>query len=200
MKITKDFADKLNKLSIEAHQNAVNKGFYNPSPNDYQRINLIVSELGEMIEAHRANRKSDLKSFNEKINDPYFENAKAAYTTFFKSYIKDTVEDELADIAIRILDFARSKNVAFFENGKHDYTLFEELMPKNWHQNTWLIMQELSFVDNFTSDGILEQHSFDDVIALLFVFAKKQKIDLLHHIELKMKYNALRPYKHNKKY
>ena len=156
---------EINELVKIAHDNAVNKGFYdcdvkcsgvgscdydgsncNEKDNcgEYEPIKsvkknknigellmLVVSELGEALEAHRKGKHSDLKVANmdsEKHTD------KTRIITF-EGCIKDTFEDELADAVIRIADICGYSN-----------------------------------------------------------------IDLEKHIELKMKYNETREYKHGKKY
>lgn len=110
--------NNLNELSKEVHSNAVAKGFYDmpktileKMSNKFeealfsedeiktvkdafitQRLMLIVSELGEAMEANRKNRKASLEDFNKQFD--------------FEKTIKDTFEDELADTVIRIGDLA----------------------------------------------------------------------------------------------
>jgi len=67
---------------------------------------LVVSELGECIEAHRQNDWCDIKAFNEVMVNETFD-----FETCFKREIKDTMEDELADALIRILDTAAGYSI-----------------------------------------------------------------------------------------
>lgn len=62
----------------ECHDDARNKGFWDKERNVGEMLMLIVSELGEAIEAHR--------------------------TQNFGIGRKDTFEDEIADTAIRLFD------------------------------------------------------------------------------------------------
>ena len=94
----------LNELRDKIHENARTKGYYDfeniVNPTEYnknlthaffaQKISLIHSELSEALEADR----------NEKRARPEvkYDNAE------FDLHIKDTVEDELADVIIRTLD------------------------------------------------------------------------------------------------
>lgn len=87
----------INKLQKEIHKNAVNKGFWDNPHNFGNDIMLIVTELSECVEAHRMNEFADLEAF---------ENGTEDFQTEFKKHIKDTVQDELADAFIRILDTA----------------------------------------------------------------------------------------------
>lgn len=119
----------------QAHENAVEKGFYDDgAKNIGELLMLVVSELGEALEAHRKDRRAVPDCFFVEGKNPYTDNYDK-WEFDFKENIKDTFEDELADAVIRICDMC----------------------------------------------GYLG-------------------IDLEKHIELKMKYNATREYKHGKRY
>ena len=95
----------LNELAKQIHKNAVNKGFYENPKETGTLLMLIVSELGEALEADRKNKHSDIKKFTELQFDFLgFENS-------FKQEIKDTFEDEIADSLIRILDLCAYKGI-----------------------------------------------------------------------------------------
>lgn len=119
----------LNELAREVYQNAVDHGFYDAElemidvvSGDLdksialqhfvfgQRISLIHSELSEALEADRKNRGADLDAFNNPKQitprtgvDPFRDK--------FETYIKDTLEDEIADALIRILDLCAALNI-----------------------------------------------------------------------------------------
>jgi NTP pyrophosphatase (non-canonical NTP hydrolase) len=71
---------------------------------------LVTSELAEALEAERSNKFADLKYFQNRIVE--IENSKKEplndqeYALLFKSTLKDTYEDEIADAIIRLLDHA----------------------------------------------------------------------------------------------
>jgi len=93
---------KINELVSEAHYNAVNKGFYDfpetggNGKNIGELLMLIMSELGEAMEAHRCGKFADREIYERELNG--YEG------TSFYDNIKDTFEDELADTVIRIAD------------------------------------------------------------------------------------------------
>ena len=92
---------EINILQKQIHNNAVEKGFYDKVPEFGTSLMLITSELAECLEAHRQDDWCDINAFNEVlINETY------DFETCFKKYVKDTVQDELADAFIRILDVA----------------------------------------------------------------------------------------------
>jgi NTP pyrophosphatase (non-canonical NTP hydrolase) len=85
----------LNESAQIIFQNNKAKGFWDKERNVGEMLMLVVSELGEAMESHRKG-----KFTTEEIW------LKFAETGDFKSTIKDTFEDELADAVIRLLDMA----------------------------------------------------------------------------------------------
>lgn len=117
--------ETLNELRDKIYANALSKGFYRDvldimtytgkvhkaKDSDWvasiarfqhiafaQRIALIQSEASEALEADRKNRHADLISMQEQMQAHGFR------AEDFQRYIKDTVEDEIADTIIRLLD------------------------------------------------------------------------------------------------
>jgi NTP pyrophosphatase (non-canonical NTP hydrolase) len=85
--LSEDIALALNQFSKLVHDNAQNKGFYEGTFNDAEKIALMHSELSEALESLRA-------------GDPVSEKLPAHSHTC----------EELADCIIRILDYAWAKN------------------------------------------------------------------------------------------
>ena len=110
-------------LQKEIHANAVAKGFYDDAPAVGTQLMLVVSELGEALEAHRKGKWVNLKYMIERqkellasipkdLSEPeYIAEINRVKANLFQLHIKDTVEDELADALIRILDLAESLKI-----------------------------------------------------------------------------------------
>ena len=94
----------LNELRDKAFSNAKNKGFHNDKPVFAKEIMLIVTELSEAVEASRKGMKADLKNFYLGLDDNNFEQN-------FNTFIKDSVEDEIADAFIRLFDLCGIYNI-----------------------------------------------------------------------------------------
>lgn len=70
------------------------------------QIALIQSELSEALESIRKGRRADLSAIDElamwHVED---------FRRLFERHVKDTLEDELADVIIRTIDFAYAMGV-----------------------------------------------------------------------------------------
>lgn len=103
----------INELSKEIHQNAVDKGFWDKERNMGEMLMLIVSELSEALEAHRIEKYANWKGYDSQMQ--FWTGTENEYQrkeiSEFEYCIKDSFEDELADVAIRLFDLAHGKNI-----------------------------------------------------------------------------------------
>jgi NTP pyrophosphatase (non-canonical NTP hydrolase) len=98
----------INELAKEVHENAKSKGFFEDKKNIGEMLCLIHSEVSEALEADRkgqySNRESiALQNMIKEDND--------LFKKIFKATVKDTFQDELADIMIRVMDLAAYKGI-----------------------------------------------------------------------------------------
>ena len=91
------FVEAYNETAYGVHKTAVDKGWWDKERNDSEALMLMVTELAEACEAVRVGNPPD-----DKI--PEF----------------NGVESELADVIIRIMDFAKGR----------DYKVAEALVAK----------------------------------------------------------------------
>lgn len=114
----------MNELAKTIHERAKEKGFYERPFNIGEKLMLVNTELSEALEADRKGRKADLAGFRTRLSE--LENSmnmgvvkpenvenlkKEFFEACFKKYVKDTVEDELADAVIRLLDICAYLNI-----------------------------------------------------------------------------------------
>lgn len=188
--------EKLNALKEQAYKTAVEHGFHEDVKPDAFYLGLVMSEAGEAINADRKGLHADAKGFEEDEANglPFAEN--------FKKYIKDSVEDEIADIVIRLLDFAGLKGyelslISCYQQSKHLF--LRELKKCGLSGVLFQLMGGLS--DN------LDVNCIDSGInGLLCIFSDcfgmftGSDKDLWWFVERKMKYNEQRPMLNGKKY
>ena len=94
----------LTELSQRIHAGNVERGFYEHPATFPDRCMLIVSEISEAVEAHREGRTTDHGDVDQACRMSVME--MHSFVGFFKDKVKDTVEDEIADAIIRLLDLS----------------------------------------------------------------------------------------------
>lgn len=116
----------LNKLANDIYLANKEKGFWVEDQNIGEKLMLIVTEVGEAMEAHRENKLTP--KFAYTFNNPVKEGIVGEYhegpiESVFKEYVKDSFEDELADTIIRLLDLcgARGIDIEWHIKNKLDY-------------------------------------------------------------------------------
>ena len=176
---------KWNELRDKAHANAVEHGFWENKPSNEHFLCLVISELMEAVNAHRINKfakvPADRKGtiFNAHTFHP--EN---------KEYVKDTVEDELADAAIRLLDLAGANNLNL-----NRFCLQHVVTPKkSFTENIYAIVKDM------VNYKYSQEEQINYALHQIRRLSEILKINLLWHIEQKMIYNESREKMHGKSY
>lgn len=180
----------LNELRDKAYHCAVAHGWHEDNLSDEHFLCLVISELMEAVEADRKGSHADIEAFNKYCDRIDFEEN-------FERQIKGSVEEELADACIRLLDLAGLRNVDLGE-----VTLDELKCSEGFFD--WTFTESMFFlVCNLTNTDFIESHSFDSYLRAgmmeIMSFCVKKNIDIFWHIEQKMKYNELRPFMHGGK-
>jgi NTP pyrophosphatase (non-canonical NTP hydrolase) len=94
----------LTELSKQIHAGNVERGFYEHPATFPDRCMLIVSEIAEAVEAHREGRTT-WKGYVAQAKKMAEMNMEM-FPAYFSENVKDTVEDEIADAIIRLLDLS----------------------------------------------------------------------------------------------
>ena len=192
----------LNVLRDRAYKTACEHGFHEQELSNEHCLCLVISELMEAMEADRKRKYFKGKIMFERDFNLYSalveENVR--YRNAFEKHIKDTVGDELADSVIRLLDLAGLRGISLeLANGDIDDCI-EDIAEACKDETFTESIYSISTLP-VRYDGIFDfPTTVNDMILSIFGLAKHLDIDLLWHIEQKMKYNELREKMHGKKY
>ena len=188
----------LNELRDRAYKTACEHGFHDEELSNEHCFCLIISELMEAVEADRKGKHADRESFKSSYEDeePHDD---VNFKYCFEKYIKDTIPDELSDAVIRLLDLAGLRGISL-ESASND-------INSEYMDDIACMYSQLSFTEAIYSIFIkpIVDYNYlptivNEMIFLIFAFAKHLDIDLLWHINQKMRYNKLRPKLNGKKY
>ena len=152
-------------------------------------IMLIVSELGEVIEADRKGKCCDLGIFDDAFRTVPFKEA-------FETYVKDSIGDEFADIVIRLADLCGVVGVRIEPSAMDDE--FEEDFGDYTFTECAFVLNHI-LVSGTSVDDDLEQR-LGSALSFVIAWCHHLGIDLEEHVSLKMAYNDLRPMLNGKRY
>ena len=170
---------QLNRLRDEAYATACNKGFHDGKHSDEHYLMLVITEIAEAVQADRKGRRADRERYDYAVDRGMCNDIEEC----FERYIKNSIEDELADIVIRLLDFC----------GMNGYSLDYLITPEEY------FMRDFTYFAWCLCRSILNRN-VELVVWSVIEYCKKHGIDILWHIERKMEYNRTRPRMHNAKY
>ena len=184
-----------NELRDRAYQCACEHGFHETEHSDEHFLMLIVSEMAEAVDADRKGKKANILKFKREFSfNKYFTSEPIRFKNAFEKCIKESVEDELADVIIRCLDLAGNMNIDI-----DSCSLFSSC-----HVNSSLSLAEnifaISTIIYEPKFSVSLHDKINRVIASTFCLAELLNVDMVWHIEQKMKYNEMRPMLNGKRY
>lgn len=188
--------EELNALKERAYKTAIAHGFHEEARPDAYWLGLVMSEMGEAINADQKGLHANVVRFVEdmELGNPFKES--------FEAHIKDSLEDELADIVIRLLDFAglRGYELSTDEDpAPFILSALEELKTSGLPGLLVIFIYALFYNYRFNN---LEKCVCRTILIISGCFKKitGRDYDLWWFVEQKMQYNELRPKLNGKKY
>lgn len=191
--------DRLAELSQEIFDIACAHGWHEEHFSESHWLCLVMTEMAEAVEADRKNQRADMQAMNEAVRiqqesksgltEKWYRNQ---FPLCYTWHIKGSLEEEFADIVIRLLDMAKvihGKKMVW--KGCYPFgSVFSE--NRTFPESAWF------FISEVLNRGTM---NISDSVSYIYDWAEHLGIDLDQHIEWKMKYNQFRPYKHGgKKY
>ena len=188
--------EELNALKERAYKWAVEHGFHEEEKSDAYWLGLVMSEAGEAINADRKGRHADTKKFEVDL-------AIFPFDFSFEKQIKDSVEDKIADIVIRLLDFAGMKGYTLSISG---LCILPSIVVIREFEKNGLPGTLIQLIDPLNSS--LDQHNTEKTIGIIIGVLNDcfdemtggSDCDLWWFVKQKMRYNALRPKLNGKLY
>ena len=178
----------LNTLRDKIYNYALYYGWHVEKYCNEHWLCLVISELMGAVQAdiNRKWARRDIYENNVLSHFCYDDLIKRSYDEF----IKGSMEDKLADACIRLFDYAGLREI--------DLDEFE------YEEGAVLRFYGESFTKSIYKicGDIADITMIDDpchMLDAIFTLCRERKIDIMWHIEQKMKYNELRPYMHGDK-
>ena len=191
--------EKLNRWMKSVFDNAATHGWHDSPISKAQYCGLIMTEMAEAVEADRNGRRAHTAEMADVMkvqSKSEIGLCQGWYDTWFNIYydkcVKGSIEEEFADVVLRVLAMAQDiHGNKMIWKGYYPYgQVYYEKM--SFIENAWYFIRE---VLNWGKMNI------SDCVSFMYDWAHDLNIDLDTHIEWKMKFNELRPYKHGgKKY
>ena len=191
--ITKErISDLVSNSYRVAHQHGFHDDYHSPA----HYMMLVLSEIGEMVEADRKNRHADVA---------FYTTSSGLGIAAFESLIKDTFEDEMADVVIRLCDFCGSLNVLpqmidVMVDMSDEFAKF--FGDKSVCEQCFALSSMVVDVEraSYDADDSEMRKRLGSTLSFIFEMANYHGIDLLWHVDRKMEYNESRPRRHGKAY
>ena len=193
----------LNTLRDRVYKIACEHGFHDEELSNEHCLCLVICELMEAVEADRKGRlgKKCKSRFNIDYNRyPALVEEEKRFKSSFEKNVKDSLPDELADAVIRLFDLAGMRNISLEIATKEIGDCIDDMAESCKDETFTESIYAISTLP-VRYDGLYDFHiTINDMVLSIFGLAKHLEIDLLWHIEQKMKYNQLREKMHGKKY
>jgi NTP pyrophosphatase (non-canonical NTP hydrolase) len=163
----------------------------NTNKNIGEMLMLIVSELGEALEAHRCGRFAELDKYE-----------KSVLPTAYRAYMYGSFEEEIADVFLRLFDLCGYLKWTVEPFGG------KELSKKRFENIGSFFMvitgklhyayEQIVYLRDFEETNPIG--SLEQILGFLLTFCDHHSIPIEKHIIAKMAYNKTRPYNHGKEY
>jgi hypothetical protein len=190
------------QLIEESHSVSKEKGFWDEKRNNSETVLLIISNVGDIVKAHKKGRFANWIERDTSlsgIKNPN-ENETLDFNVSFEEYIKDTFEDEIANVMLRICDFLGGNKTDIFalhpwmreysELSINDFLRYAQISreyPGN--VSDWLCeaLWECSYYSKEEDCGLTH------LLCYLGSMVSEMELDIERHIVEKLKYNRTRP-------
>jgi len=195
-------------MLIEAsHTLGKDRGFWEKEKDLREEILYILSNVGDIAKAVKKGRKADWTNYEASINTldrkEYLDPKEIEFSKkeYFKTYIKDSFEDEIANVILRITDIMGGKKInitevnpwiAPCEHTELNY-FFRNVKPtEEFAGNTPRFLNEAIHICMFHSTED-KDYGLSHILFYLGSIIEFYDIDIEKHLIKKIEYNRTRP-------
>lgn len=191
-------AKQINEWAQRAYSNAVKHGWHNdPKPISHWLM-MTCTEVAEAVEADRKGKymdELDKDGLNTVLANDH---GGGLFENYYKISIENKVESELADICIRMFDFIGVMKITIVLDipiFAHEVSYLREHL---FTEGAMYVNKKICNCDVADQKNVLGTKC-SNVLAVVFEWAEALGIDLVQHINMKMRYNESREYHHGNK-
>lgn len=186
-----------------SHALGKDRGFWEKEKDLREEMLYIFSNVGDIAKAYKKGRRADWVNYEASIKNMDYDFIEAEITKreYFKSYIKDTFEDEIANVILRITDLIGGKKIDIisthpwikpFEYTEINY-FFRNVKPtEEFKGNVAHWLNESLAMCMFSSDKD-QDYGFSHILFHLGSLIEFFDIDIEKHLTKKIEYNRSRP-------
>lgn len=192
----------LDVFTKQIHEANKAKGFWGNEPTqDFisEKFMLMVTELAEVVEAHRHGLRTRINLTD--FDDDLVGDSDERFIDYYNSFIKGSIDEELADVVIRAYDFIGWMGVYVTEPNRRADPEEINVAAYCLIYTKFILMASDSYL--FDGGSRNKEMCMQDLAMLvdgMYALAIRLGIDLDWHILTKLRYNSLRGHKHGKKY
>lgn len=190
------------ELITESHKVSKEKGFWDADKNHSETVLMIMANVGEIVKANKKKRYANWSAYASDtvgLSEDNISHA-GAFKTAFEAHIKDTFEDEMANVILRISDFLGGAHVDVFKTQPwireyihlpiNEFFLHAQISGKYSGKLSEWLHNALWECAAFSKEG---DHGLIHLMCSIGNIVSEKDIDIERHIETKLEYNKNRP-------
>lgn len=197
-------AKQINKWVKKAYDNAIKHGWHEEEKSNAHWLMMVCTEVAEAIQADRkGNYMDELDKEGLKtvlVND----NCGSLFNKYYSDTIEGKVESELADICIRVFDLMGVCNILAKSGFSTSNSEVKYAKQHSFTENAFIVTRTIVSCTLNPSIRVKAEMFYvlyESILSFIFEWAEALGINLVQHINLKMRYNETREYHHGgKKY
>ena len=194
-------AKQINEWVKKAYDNAVKHGWHEEEKSNAHWLMMVCTEVAEAVQADRKGNYMD-ELDKEGLKTVLAKDHGGLFNKYYSDTIEGKVESELADICIRVFDLMGVCDV----EEKDGLTTFDyevEYAKQNSFTENAILVTRTIVSCNLNPFISVKAEMFcvlyKNILSSVFEWAEALGIDLVQHINLKMRYNESREYHHGNK-